>query len=217
MASGEDTMAVRWRRILWRLELWALRRQLRLRKLLLADLSAEGAALVVQEDREDRLNNQETLHTAVGQALASWASAEEHIVMIAAMLLSIPDEKAGLIFYSIINFNTWLAIVNDLFRADPRFQGLMGEWNKISSRLRGLKNLRDRLAHHGVHAEQSDVVLGPMRYDTRTQSRQHRPLNNAQVIEFTSKTNDMAERLKSLILKMMPIFRQIASEGKSSE
>ena len=55
------------------------------------------------------------LYTRVGQAISFWASMETRLVTIAALLLGTSEQKAGLLMYSIMNFNVWLIIIDELF------------------------------------------------------------------------------------------------------
>ena len=45
-----------------------------------------------------------------GKGISAWAKTEGQLVFIAAMLLDTSLEKAGLVFYSIPNFHSWLSI-----------------------------------------------------------------------------------------------------------
>ena len=57
-------------------------------------------------------------YTGVGQGISHWAHMEERLVEIAVILLGTTNRKAGLVFYSIINFHTWLNIIDELFSLD---------------------------------------------------------------------------------------------------
>jgi len=90
------------------------------------------------------------LYAAVGQALSAWGKMEEHLVAIAALLLRASTEKSGLILYSIINFNVWLTLIGDLYEMDGALSPFQKRWNRISQRIREIKDKRDQLAHHSV-------------------------------------------------------------------
>jgi hypothetical protein len=65
--------------------------------------------------------------------------------------LEIRERLPGILtqdMYSIINFNVWLSIIDELLLLDTRYSKTKSKWNGISSKLRGLKDTRDRLAHH---------------------------------------------------------------------
>jgi hypothetical protein len=138
------------------------------------------AELLATKQREGR----RWLYAAVGQSLSTWAMIEENLVVIATLLLKTDSDKAGLIFYSIFNFNTWLNIIGELFRIEADYAKLTSSWNKIARRLRSLKNTRDRLAHQTIFHRRTegdiaaiDVSLRPARFDTRIHSAQNRPLD----------------------------------------
>ena len=76
---------------------------------------------------------------------------ETVLVEIFARLLGVPDEKAGLILYSISNFYAWLTLIGDTMALDDRFKQFTSTWNKKAERLRPLNDIRVRLAHHTVY------------------------------------------------------------------
>ena len=124
---------------------------------------------------------------AVGQTLSFWASVEELLVLITSMLLGTQSTKAGIIMYSIINFNVKLNIINELFSLEPDYRTLEPKWNKINERLRALKDTIDRLAHHTIFSEDRinasilDTSLKPVRLDIRQKSQKYQPLDFAKI------------------------------------
>ena len=103
-------------------------------------------------DIKDSERNQ--LFLMIGQALSAWATMEEFLVLIVANLLVVKSQQAGLIMYSILNFSVWLTLIHDLMGLNPKLSPIQKRWNKISERIRKIKDLRDQLAHHSVsHAE----------------------------------------------------------------
>ncbi|WP_146006626.1 hypothetical protein [Bradyrhizobium forestalis] len=90
------------------------------------------------------------IFTAIGIALSGFARLEENLVTVAATLLGVNKRKVGLILYSIINFQTWLSIIDQLFAEDEIYGALAPQWTKISSGIRAIKDDRDRFAHHSA-------------------------------------------------------------------
>jgi hypothetical protein len=86
----------------------------------------------------DKLNASELalLKYEIGNAITAWAIMEERLILVASLLLKGTPQKTGLVFYSIINFNVWLAIITDLFPLEPDLTTFQHRWNKISERLR---------------------------------------------------------------------------------
>jgi hypothetical protein len=147
------------------------------------------------------------LFQTVGRALTAWAKMEENIVIVAALLLGVRPARAGLIMYSILNFHSWLSLINDLFATDDVFsQKTKTRWNKLSERLRaGLKDKRDQLAHHSVRmapasGEDSSVMSSVL--DTRQKTRKQRPLDLSEIMIFTDSVLSLAEDLATLIEAM---------------
>lgn len=149
----------------------------------------------------------EGLYSAVGQAISFWASMEGKVVQIAAMLVGTTDRKAGLLFYSIMNFFSWLTIIDELFAIEPNFNSLKEEWGAISNKLRGMNDIRVRLAHHTVwdYPEFDDAALRPGRHDARAKSQKHVPLTHAEIAKFAASIIDMEDRLFKLWEKMFQI------------
>ena len=84
--------------------------------------------------------DQGAMYVVMGHALSAWARMEEGLVVLVELFLLSPgSDKAGLIMYSIVNFNVWLTIINDLYAQEPRFEAFKPRWNKISARIRRIK------------------------------------------------------------------------------
>jgi hypothetical protein len=154
---------------------------------------------------------EQALFTQVGRALSSWAALEEIMVVIASLLLSNSVQKAGVVMYSIINFGTWLNIISELFPHEELYTHLKPRWDKHTSRLRALKDIRDRLAHHGVF--KSDIPaaifkitsIAPSPYDVRAKSMKYQPLTLLEIEEFGSAVLDMMRDLTTLVNEMEAI------------
>jgi hypothetical protein len=119
----------------------------------------------------------------VGQALSVWARMEEALVGVACVLLETKIEKAGIVMYSILNFNVWTSIIDELFTVDKRFDALVPKWRKIITQLGPLQKMRNNLAHHTINLPQDDATpigdaaLSPAPSDTRRQSQKSGPLD----------------------------------------
>ena len=143
------------------------------------------------------------LHRATGAAITRWAKMEEHLITIASLLLKSELGKVGLVFYSIINFQVWIALITELFGMEPDFAGFQKRWNKIYERLRAEKDNRDRLAHNAaVSEDESDPIRGTVKkasqYDTRSKSRSLRPMNTDLVIQFGERVSAIEDDLQKL-------------------
>jgi hypothetical protein len=101
-------------------------------------------------DKFSHSTNLNILFTSVGGAISTWAKMEESLVVLVACLLRISGQEAGLMMYSILNFNSWLSIISDLFEMNEEFRPFQKRWNKLSERIRRIKDRRDQLAHHSV-------------------------------------------------------------------
>jgi hypothetical protein len=158
-------------------------------------------------------------YLTIGKGITAWSQTEGGLVVIGAVLLDTKYEKAGLVFYSITNFHTWLSIIDELFAMAPRFQALLSDWREIAERLKKLNDTRVRLAHHAVHAgkgieamaagEGLDVLmpsLKPNRYDTRTKSKKHSPLQLEQLADFVTELAPVSVKLTKLLEQMAPIY-----------
>jgi hypothetical protein len=164
-------------------------------------------AAKVEEAAKDLFEGDDNrvLYLVVGAALTSWATMEEIMVVILAALLRTSGQKAGLILYSIINFNVWISLIDELFAIDETHAPLKPRWNKIADRLRRLKDDRDRIAHHAVRNKEPDAsafaeaTLRPASMDVRQKSLKYKPLANDDIMDFASKVGDVARDLLALL------------------
>ena len=108
-------------------------------------------------------------HSGICVTLSHWAKMEELLVVFLALLLRVDVQKAGLLLYSILNFNVWLSIIHDLFDMDVLFATHQKQWNKVSERIRKIKDQRDQLAHQSV-VKPSDQLLHAVGASTLRQS-----------------------------------------------
>jgi hypothetical protein len=168
--------------------------------------------------------NQSAFYASVGHALSAWAGMEELLVAIVGMLLRTKFTNAGIVMYSILNFHAWLGVIGDLFLHDPILIKHRRTWNKISERLKEMKNIRDRLAHNTVYfASQvpsfsSDTSLRPSRFDMRTKSRSFQPLTFNQISEFTLSLTKAVTDLTALMTALDDTLGEHeALQKKSSE
>jgi hypothetical protein len=209
-----------------RLELARLRATLRLLKLL--QTATVKLASPVQREQfaaEQEKNNQQAgeqwrsvhrqgLFANVGLALSQWAGMEDLLIAIASLLLRTHEgEKVGIIFYSIVNFQTWLTIIGELFSMEPRYIALKQKWNKISERLRGLKDTRDRLAHHTIYyGDKATTLAGetslrPGRFDVRQKSKKFTPLDLDQIKKVIDSVGKVVEDLSELLNAMTALLQ----------
>ena len=131
---------------------------------------------------------------------------EELIVAIASLLLRSNGTKAGLIFYSIINFNVWLTIIHDLFELDTKLSPFQSRWNKISERIRRIKDQRDQLAHHSVQTRDDEIhpsAVRPSTFDSRRKSLKQEPMSVLETRDFANAVLDISESLQELIQAMI--------------
>jgi hypothetical protein len=147
------------------------------------------------------------LHRATGAALTTWALMEERLIMIASLLLRSEPQKVGLVFYSIINFQVWIALITELFGMETDYSVFQRRWNKIYERLRAEKDNRDRLAHNAaVSEDQADplrkTVKKASRYDTRAKSRSFAPMDTESVIQFGERIAALGDDLFTLVEDM---------------
>ena len=138
------------------------------------------------------------LFSAVGRALTAWAKMEEFLVLLVAFVLPIRPSRAGLIMYSIINFNVWLSIIHDLMMDSETCAPMLPRWNKLSERIRRIKDQRDQLAHHSVKF--ADAQLVPSKLDIRTKTKSSRPLDIDEVVGFTDVVIRICTDLEKFIL-----------------
>jgi hypothetical protein len=151
------------------------------------DKKAATKATFEAEDKEagdkTTADREEAHFTEVGKALSTWASLEEILVGIVYLLLTDSVQKAGVVMYSIINFGTWLGIITELFPHEELYTHLKPKWDKLTSRLRALKDIRDRLAHHSAFKADIPAAIfkltsiAPSPYDVRAKSLKYRPLH----------------------------------------
>jgi hypothetical protein len=140
------------------------------------------------------------LFNTIGRALTAWAKMEEFLVFVVALTLPTKPARAGLIMYSIINFNVWLSLIHDLMEDSEMCAPMLPRWNKISERIRRIKDLRDRLAHHSVKA--ADARLVPSQLDMRSKTRSMRPLDYNEVMEFTEAVLGICDDLEKFVMDM---------------
>ena len=127
---------------------------------------------------------------------------ETKIIHFGADLLDCNVEKAGVVFYSITNFYSWLNIIDELLRLDKRLSSVKREWNQVSTRLRKLNDIRVRLAHQTAYFTDlsfSDMCLRPVREDRRNKSQNSSILRVEEIVEFTIASMDMTQELTVLI------------------
>lgn len=184
---------------------------------------AELKSSLAEMDQKTSDQHRNQLYTAVGQALSSWAATEEVLVAIASLLLrSAEIVKVGVIMYSIINFNAWLGIIDELFLQEPLYTSLKPKWNKISNRLRGLKKTRDRLAHHTIYYGDKvatltgDTSLRPGRFDTRQESQKYQPLDVDQIFKFTDSVTELSQDLTALFVAMTELLNHETSQRRTT-
>jgi hypothetical protein len=192
----------------------------------MADLLGKDTTELEASERsfEEKIASQHqvALFTSVGHALSAWAQMEESLVAIAGLLLSTRFTKAGVVMYSIINFSVWLAVIDELFSLEAEYAAVKPKWNKINERLRKLKDVRDRLAHHTIHTGPRGTTfadapgLNPARLDTRRKSQKYQPLNFDQVNEFSHSVAKVTLDLAALIDAMTEIYERTPSPQKSS-
>ena len=146
---------------------------------------AEIESRLVKIDESISSHDRAILYSSVGATLTAWARMEESLVAIVALLLRVHTSKAGLIMYSIINFSVWLALIHDLFALDGTLSPHQKRWNKISERIRAIKDKRDQLAHHPVVQDTSSPLkpsrLNAPQYDTRPKTLRQRPLDASEI------------------------------------
>jgi hypothetical protein len=163
---------------------------------------------------------QNILYVVIGAALTSWAKMEETLVIICSMLLRTTSEKTGLVLFSIINFQVWLNLIDDLFAVDDRYGQFKPKWNKLASRLRGIKDDRDRVAHHAVDQSSPEDILGnsvlrPSTMDMRQKTRKYKPMDHDDIIHFTKTVNVISSELLELATQMNAVREALLK--KSSE
>lgn len=142
----------------------------------------------------------------IGQALTAWARMEEVLVMIAHILMGTKADKVGLVMYSIINFNTWLSIIDELYPLESELMKFKPRWNKLSARIRRIKDVRDRLAHEPAYRGEEDTYpssLRPSELDVRLKTAKYKPLTGIEINEFSMVVTSITEDLLSLLHDML--------------
>jgi hypothetical protein len=149
--------------------------------------------------------------TVVGLGITQWSRMEERLVQVASRLLKTSQVKAGLVMYSIINFNAWLDIIEGLFVLDGTYPQSLKKWRRICQALRGIKDTRDRLAHHALSQiewysptgeEGVQAYLRPSKFDTRNKAKKMKPLTITEILDFTGKVEDVHNVLILLLEQM---------------
>ena len=159
------------------------------------------------------------LYHDVGAALTAWAIMEEAMIPIMSYLLITDPTKAGIILYSTVNFQVWINMLDELFAIEDRYAPLKSKWYKLGARLRGLKDNRDRLAHHaatmGEQASMFEISLRPSIMDLRAKSRKYEPMTREDILRFRTLVSDLTRDLLSLGREMTAMFE--ALQEKSPE
>ena len=165
-----------------------------------------------------------SLFMNVGLALSQWAAMEDLLIAIACLLLRTNEsKKIGIVLYSIMNFGTWLGIITEIFSIEPLYTPLKPKWNKTSSKLRGLKDTRDRLAHNTIYDGEraatltGDASLRPGRFDVRKKSQDFPPLNFDEISKFVDAVSQETKNLTSLLNAMTELLERETSQRKSPE
>ena len=229
----------RWRRRLMRMRLEAQAAYLKAIYALLGQIAQDGQSAhgpTLNEDQiafEDRLKTswikkQSDLHTEIGEALSKWAMLESELIDTAAIVVGLDREKAGIVFFSIINFNTWLQIIADIIVTQSTLIEFSPRWNKVSGRLKGLKTTRDRLAHHTT-LESIDIhklpTLSAPKLDGRRKNQKFTGLTASEISRFSMSIDEARDDLfsfaKTLILSLTgaspEIFEQQADHRPPSD
>jgi|SRR3984893_10327149 hypothetical protein len=167
--------------------------------------------------------HRQALFTNVGLALSQWGGMEDLLVGIASLLLRMHEgTKVGTILYS-IDFGAWLRIIGELFSQEPIYITLKPRWNKLSDRLRGLKDTRDRLAHHTIYyGDRATTLAGgtslrPSQFDRRQKSQKFPPLDYNQISAFIDSVDKITEDLTALLNAMTALLTHETSQQKSSQ
>jgi len=141
----------------------------------------------------------ENFYIGVGLSISRWSDMETTIVQIFSILMGTQDQKAGIVLYSIMNFNAWLMIIDELIGSDPLFEGFKRNWSKKANRLRRLNETRVRLAHHTMwESGPTDLGLKPSRLDARSKSRSYKSLTIPEIVEFVNLSFEMHKDLVEL-------------------
>jgi hypothetical protein len=193
-------------------------------------VSAGGVPSMNEEQTEEEVRaefealkkqTENDFYRIIGKSISAWAKTEGQLVFIAAMLLDTSLEKAGLVFYSIPNFHSWLSIIEELFAIDPKYSPLRPDWIEIAKRLKKLNDTRVALAHHALrpgkgfaHFAESDdedfsgviPTLKPDKFDLRTKSRKHAPIGLEELQTFIHELGTTHDKIRELMDRMEPIF-----------
>jgi len=156
-----------------------------------------------------------TFHATIGLAISHWAYMETHLVKICARLLGASDERTGVMLYSIMNFHSWLNIIDDLFLLTPSYSKQKAAWGKESTKLRAMADIRNRLAHHTALGKGSPT-LKPTALDARSKSKKHSPLAIQEILDFDStivKMNDALLAIHQELPANLPAQHSVSAEA----
>lgn len=144
-------------------------------------------------------------YTCVGQGISAWTSMEGNLVSIASYLMGTTEAKAGLVFYSINNFNSWLTIITDLFALAPEYAEFRDHFTALVEPLKQLNDTRVRLAHHTIWGskDHASPALRPNKLDTRPKSKKHQPLVKDEISAFTDKVFHIEMRIVETLVTPM--------------
>jgi hypothetical protein len=168
-------------------------------------------------EKLDKITEQS--YYAVGTAISLWSRMEGSLVHIASWLLDARSEKVGLVFYSINNFHTWLSIIEELFEINPAFSPLKSEWNAIAKKLRGLNDIRVRLAHHSFEPGRDIIELAeneldfaeaypalkPHELDGRAKWKK-KAIGIEEILAFEEEVVTVIEKLTDFMHRIDPIY-----------
>jgi hypothetical protein len=149
-------------------------------------------------------------YAAVGKGISNWSKMEERLVGVVGRLLRTTEPKAGLVMYSIINFYTWIQIIDDLFAIDGTYPKSLKLWRGMKEQLKAENDVRVRLAHHAMFEDGLAQALGvtaqfrlqAARLDTRTKTRGHKPLSTTEIEDFSERVAKLHVRVRVLLLRM---------------
>jgi hypothetical protein len=161
-------------------------------------------------------NEKHTLYLLIGQGISIWTSNEHILASIFAQLLGAPEQKAGLVLYSINNFYAWLTLIDELIAIDDHFTSIKDEWGGLSSKLKPLNDIRLRLAHHtsfNFDDSEKTVALRPSPLDARSKTRKSTPLTWPEINTFCDDASELQTPLHDLRMK---IIRLASLPRKSS-
>ena len=154
-------------------------------------------------------------YSVIGRCISVWAETEGLLIFIAALLIHTTPQKAGLIFYSIPNFYSWLSIIDDLFEHEQVFSGQKSEWGKIGERLKKLNDTRVRLAHQSTRnpdkilRSPGDIPsLRPHKFDIRAKSKKP-PLEIKEIATFAGDVIAIAAKIALLTAKMITVRKAL--------